>query len=462
MSFAQQRLWFLDRLEGASATYHLSGAVRMIGRLDIGVLERSIGAIFARHDALRTNFREEDGRPFQVISPPGPYSLSIEVMESVPNGAWTVALQHRITAEAERPFDLARDPLMRALLLPVGTDEHVLMVTLHHIISDQWSVGVVFQEMTALYSAFQTGSADPLPPLAVQYPDYAVWQRQWLAGPLLQSQLDYWTRHLTDAPALLDLPLDHPRPKVQRHRGRTRTFVIDQAMTEKVRTLGQGAQATLFMTLMAAYGLLLGRLSRTTDLVIGTPIANRTQAALEPLIGFLVNSLPLRLDLSGSLTVRDLLHQVRATALSAYDHQDIPFEQIVEATQPARNLSHAPIFQAMFVMQNAPMAEMALADLRLISIDPETVTSKFDISLSMEERGGALHALLEYDTDLFEDATAARIGDLYTRLLSHMVADPTALVHTIPLLDPTEERAVLVDWNATAAVPVSVVSVLDL
>ncbi len=450
LSFAQQRLWFLDRLEGGSLAYHISGAIRINGPLDVAVLERAMGAIIERHDALRTNFVETDGAPVQSVAAPGPYRLPVVALDAQDPAARERAVQMRLASDGALPFDLARAPLFRATLMRLGANEHVLTLTLHHIISDQWSVGLIFREMTALYRAFGEGRPSPLPELPIRYADWAVWQRIWLSGAELRRQLDYWTGHLAGAPAVLDLPFDRGRPAQRRHLGRTLAFTLEPGLTRRIRALGQGEQATPFMTLLAAYAILLGRLGRTDDLVIGSPIANRGQAALEGLVGFFVNTLPLRLNLSGHPSVREMLARIRRTALAAYDHQDVPFEQIVEVLQPERGLAHAPVFQVMFVLQNAPMPDMALRDLTLEPVEPQTVSAKFDLTLSLEERDGAMNGAVEYDTDLFDDSTIVAFVDHYRRLLEGMAAAPDSDIMALPLLGESQRRQIIEGWNGPA------------
>ncbi|WP_413206152.1 amino acid adenylation domain-containing protein [Rhodospirillum sp. A1_3_36] len=451
LSFAQQRLWFLDRLEGRSLAYHIAGAIRISGPLDVAALGRVIAEIARRHDALRTTFPDRDGAPVQAVAAPEADGLRVVALDGLPMHARDAELHRRLAEESDRPFDLARDRLYRATLLRLGPDEHVLAVTLHHIISDQWSIGVIFQEMAALYRAFTAGLPSPLPDLPVQYADYAIWQRHWLSGEVLDAQLRFWTDRLSGAPAVLELPFDRPRPAMRQHHGRIHSFRLDEALTARVRRLSQSADATPFMTLLAGFGILLARLSGSDDLVVGSPIANRGQRELEALVGFFVNTLPLRLDLSGQPSVREVLSRVRRTALDAYDHQDVPFENIVETLQPERSLGHTPIFQVMFVLQNAPMADLEMADLTLGTVEPDAVSAKFDLTLSLEERGERFEGVVEYDTDLFDDVTVAALTDQYRRLLDGMAARPDATLSDLPLLDEAQRRAVLVDWNASTA-----------
>jgi len=451
LSFAQQRLWFLDKLEGASVTYHISGATRMTGKLNVTVLERAFSEIVRRHEVLRTRFDECDGHPVQIILPPEPFQFSQVSLEQLSESLREQEIQHWLASENERPFALAHEPLLRVTLLRLDETSHLLLMTLHHIISDEWSMGLLLQEVADLYRAFGLNQPSPLPELPIQYADYAHWQRQWLSGTLLLSQLSYWAKQLAEAPALLDLPTDRPRPPVQRYRGRSQSFSVEAGLTDQLKQLGRSAEATLFMTLLSGYGVLLARYARTTDLVIGSPIANRNRTELERLIGFFVNTLPLRLDLSGNPNTRELLSRIRQTALAAYAHQDVPFEYIVEELQPERNLSHAPLFQVMFVLQNAPAPDMAVEDLHLEMLDSASPAAKFDLTLSIEEVAGELRGVIEYNTDLFDEATILRFIAHYCRLLAGMAATPDSPVMALPLLNEAEQRQIVFDWNASPA-----------
>ncbi len=451
LSFAQQRLWFLDKLEGAGVTYHISGAVRITGKLNIDVLQRAFSEIVRRHEVLRTRFDECDGRPVQIIVPQEPFRFRQVSLEQLSESRREQEIQHWLDSENERPFALAHDPLLRVTLLRLDETSHLLLMTLHHIISDEWSMGLLLQEVADLYRAFGLNRPSPLSELPIQYADYAHWQRQWLSGTLLKNQLSYWARQLAEAPALLDLPTDRPRPPMQRYRGRSQSFSIESKLTNQLKQLGRSAEATLFMTLLGGYGVLLARYARTADLVIGSPIANRNRTELERLIGFFVNTLPLRLDLSGNPDIQELLSRIRQTALAAYAHQDVPFEYIVEELQPERNLSHAPLFQVMFVLQNAPTPNMAVEDLHLEMLDSASPAAKFDLTLSIEEVAGELRGVIEYNTDLFDEATILRFIAQYRRLLAGMAAAPDSPVMTLPLLDDAEQRQMVFDWNASPA-----------
>lgn len=417
LSFAQQRLWFLDQLQGADTTYNLSGAVRLVGDLDVAALEKSFTEVVRRHEVFRTNFVEREGNATIVVSPTGTFSVKVVNLEDPEDGAQTLEIEQWMEAEVGRPFDLVHDCLLRAVLLRCDSKTHLLLMSMHHIISDEWSMGTLINELSTLYAAFETGEESPLPELSIQYADYAVWQRAWLTGAVLQSQLDYWKDRLRGAPALLELPTDRPRPKLQRHHGHVRTFQLDRELANRLETLGRASEATLFMTLLTGYSILLHRYSGATDLVIGSPVANRVRQELESLVGFFVNTLPMRIDLSDDVTVRQLLSRVRRTAVDAYSHQDVPFEQLVEELRPERNLGRAPIFQVMFVLLNAPTPDLEQTSLQISPVEPLAVASKFDLTLSIEKTSAGLEGMFEFDTDLFDDATIDRmIGHLRHRL----------------------------------------------
>nr|VFK62777.1 MAG: AMP-binding enzyme C-terminal domain-containing protein [Candidatus Kentron sp. UNK]VFK70644.1 MAG: AMP-binding enzyme C-terminal domain-containing protein [Candidatus Kentron sp. UNK] len=418
LSFAQQRLWFLDRLEGKSATYNIVAAVRLDGDLDLRALEQSLESLVTRHESLRTVFPTVDGAPVARIVDE-PWELAISDLSALPSPERESTLQRLLKEEALHTFDLATGPLFRARLIRLGETTHILQVNLHHIIADGWSMGVFVQEwrvayefavgwakersdvpigepMSMMMGTAPDGSASTtnapkgafahptsLPPLPIQYVDFANWQRQWLTGEVLDGQLTYWKRQLAGAPALLELPTDHPRPPVQRYRGASLTFSFPDELTARLNQLSQQTGSTLFMTLWSVFAVLLARYSGQDDIVIGSPIANRTHSQTESLIGFFVNTQVLRLDLSGNPSFAALLEQASKVALDAYAHQDVPFEHLVEALQPPRNLSHAPFFQVMFVLQNAPLPDLELPGLALSLLEQESVTAKFDLTLEL-------------------------------------------------------------------------------
>ncbi|MDL5368257.1 condensation domain-containing protein, partial [Xanthomonas sp. NCPPB 2654] len=346
LSWAQQRLWFLDQLDhAAGAAYHIPAALRLHGALDRDALHASLDRIVARHESLRTTFVSVEGEPQQMIAPAELGFVLVEHdLRDLDEAAQAAAVAEMSEAEARASFDLSIGPLIRGRLLRLSDQEHVLLVTQHHIVSDGWSIGVLVREVAALYTAFCQGAADPLPALPIQYADYAAWQRQWLQGEVLQAQLDFWRTHLLGAPALLELPSDRPRPAVQRYAGDALDVRLPPELTTALRGLSQRHGVTLFMTLLAGWSALLSRLSGQDDIVVGSPVANRQRAEIEPLIGFFVNTLALRVDLAADPSVAALLAQVKATTLDAYMHQDLPFEQVVEALQPERSLAHSPVF----------------------------------------------------------------------------------------------------------------------
>ncbi|NJO14389.1 MAG: amino acid adenylation domain-containing protein [Thioploca sp.] len=450
LSFAQQRLWFLNQLEGASATYNISSARRLEGFLNQTALEKSLQTVVQRHETLRTTFKTVEGQPVLVISPVEHGSLPLFDLHILSVEEREHEVQRLVNEEAQRPFDLEQGPLFRAILLHLGIESHILILTMHHIISDGWSIGVLLRELSTLYQAFSQGQPSPLSPLPVQYVDFAHWQRQWLTGDILEQQLIYWKQQLADAPVLLELPTDHPRPPVQRFQGAHIPISLSPELTTQLKHLSQHAGTTLFMTLWSAWATLLSRYSGQTDIVIGSPIANRTHRQTEPLIGFFVNTLVLRLDLSGNPTFDAVLQQARRVALEAYSHQDIPFEKLVEKLNPTRNLSHSPLFQVLFVLQNAPRTELEFTGLHLTTLEWQSVIAKFDLTLSLNETtSSGLLGWLEYNTDLFECTTIERLLGHWQTLLTGIVDNPQTPLHKLPLLTVAEQQQLLA-WNETA------------
>ena len=353
LSFAQRRMWFLDQLEPGSPAYNIHEAVRITGPLDMALLARSLNEVIQRHESLRTIFADVDGEPFQVIATARSIDLPVTDLSLLPETEREAEVQRLMVEESRRPFDLARGPLLRAGLLRLSAREHILLLTMHHIVSDGWSIGVLIREMVALQEAISAGKPSSLPELPVQYADYADWQRRWLQGETLEAQLAYWRGQLAGA-AVLELPTDHPRPAAQSFRGARKELLLGKEMTAALKTLSQREGATLFMVLLAAFQTLLHRYTGQNDISVGTPIANRNRAEIEGLIGFFVNTLVMRTDFSGDPSFLALLGRVREVALDAYAHQDVPFEKLVEELHPERNLGQSPLFQVMFVLQNAP------------------------------------------------------------------------------------------------------------
>src|SRR5919199_263585 len=449
LSFAQARLWFLEQLEPGSYAYNIPAAVRLTGSLHVAALQQSLNEIVQRHEALRTTFAMVNGEPIQVIAPVLALTLPSVDLRELPQAQQEASVERLATEEAMRPFDLAQGPLLRATLLQLGQAEHVLLLVMHHIVSDGWSMGVLIRELAALYEAFSTGKPSPLPELPIQYADFAHWQRQWLQGEVLAAQLSYWQQQLAGAPSLLELPTDRPRPAVQTFSGATQLLALPQPLSQKLKALSQKSGVTLFMTLLAAFQTLLYRYTGQDDICIGSPIANRNHSETERLIGFFVNTLVLRTPLSGNPSFQELLGRVREVALGAYAHQDLPFEQLVEALHPERSLSHHPLFQVMFVLQNAPMPALELPGLTLSSLEIDSKTAKFDLTLSMEDTEQGLVGALEYNTDLFDAAAIGRMLGHFQTLLEGIVADPQQHVSNLPLLTQPERHTLLVEWNHT-------------
>ncbi|HYG62910.1 MAG TPA: amino acid adenylation domain-containing protein, partial [Thermoanaerobaculia bacterium] len=456
LSFAQERLWFLDRLEPGSAAYNLATALRLSGDLDVPALAASLAEIARRHAALRTTFAEVAGEPRQIIAPPSDLPLPLVDLAALPGAEREAEATRLVHEDAVRPFDLARGPLVRALLLRFESREHGLILDTHHIVSDGWSQGVLVRESASLYEAFLHRRPSPLPELGIQYADFAVWQRRWLTGEVLEAQLAYWRETLESAPALLELPLDRPRPPVQTFRGAVEPVALTEELTAALRELGRREGVTLFMTLLAGFQALLHRLSGQDDVLVGSPVANRNRSETEGLIGFFVNTLVLRARFGSSqpegLDVRTLLATARAAALEAYAHQDLPFERLVEELRIERSLAHGPLFQVMLALQNAPVGRLELPGLLLAPMGTGGGTAKFYLTLSLGESEGPLAGSLEYNTDLFDGSTVRRLGEQLEVLLAAAVADPDRRVRELPLLTTAQRSQLLVEWNDTARV----------
>jgi amino acid adenylation domain-containing protein len=449
LSFAQERLWFLDQLEEPSATYHTPLVFRLGGVLDPVALATSLEAVVQRHESLRTIFVTRDGRPVQVIKPARALPLPVEDLEALPEREREAAVQARVTREARRTFDLAHGPLVRARLFRLAGDHHVLVVATHHIVWDGWSTGVFGRELGELYRAAVEHRAPTLAPLALQYPDFAAWQRRWLSGAVLASELAYWKHQLLGAPALLDLPTDRPRPPVQSFRGAFLRFRISRKLATAVTAVSRREHVTPFMTLLAAFQALLFRYTGQPKIVVGSPIANRTRLETEGLIGLFVNTLALATEVSGALRFRALLARVRDVTLGAYAHQDLPFEKVVAELAPERSLNHSPIFQTLFTLQNVPAQALDLPGLTVARVGAEQATARVDLSLALREDEGGLAATIEYSTDLFDEATIERLAGHYRRLLEAAVANLEQTIGGLPLLSDAERRQLLVAWNDT-------------
>ncbi|MBV9787872.1 MAG: amino acid adenylation domain-containing protein [Chloroflexi bacterium] len=453
LSFAQQRLWFLNQLDPSSSADNMPGALRLSGPLDRAALEHSLNEIVRRHETLRTTFVTEQGLPVQVIAPAAPVEIALISLQELAEAERDAAVLEFATGEARRAFDLQRGPLLRAIVLALGADEHVLLLTLHHIIADGWSWGVLFRELSALYAAHTLGVTAALPPLPIQYADYAVWQRAWLQGEVLESQLNYWRRQLGPEGTPLEplqVPTDHPRPPVPSSKGSSHSFMLSRPLTDALIELSRREGVTLFMTLLSSWQILLARYSGQDDIAVGTPIANRTRGETEDLIGCFINMLVLRTDLTGNLTFREVLGRVREVALGAYAHQDVPFEEVVDALQPARDLSRHPLFQVMFALQNVGMALPSFPGLTTSALSIDFGTVKLDLSLAMAETSAGLSGALEYSADLFTATTVERMAAHFELLLTQVVADAGRRVMELPLLLASERQVLLDAWNATA------------
>jgi len=469
LSFSQQRLWFIDQWEHGSPFYNVPVAMRLRGLLEVDVLHRALEEIVRRHEALRTTFGQaEDGRPVQRIS--DEESLALPVIELAAGRGGGEAgtagqpeqLQAVLEAEATRRFDLERGPLLRALVVRLGPDDHVLSLCLHHIVTDMWSLGILVGELAELYPAFRYGEASPLPDLPVQYPDVAVWQRRVMSGARLEQELAYWRGQLAGAPEVLELPADRPRPARQSFVGSVVTLELDRILRSRLEELARSQGATLFMILLAVFDLLLARWTGQHDVVVGSPVANRTRAETEPLIGFFLNTLALRTRLDDNPSGLDLLARVREMMLEADAHQHLPFELLVEALEPRRDPSRTPVFQIMFTLQNAPIPRLEVGGLELEPLAAGTETAKFDLTLLVAELDQGLGCTFEYATDLYDAATIGRLAGHYRTLLESIVADPHRPVLDLPMLGPEEMARLLGDWSRGEPAPAPECCVHDL
>jgi hypothetical protein len=441
LSFAQQRLWFRSQLEGLSRGYHMPGRFLLTGALDRGALRRALNRIVERHESLRTTFHLVDGEPVQRIEPIEESSFALIEHDLREHAEAEQELERIAREEAGAEFDLERGPLIRGRLIRLkdeGEEErHALLLTMHHIVSDGWSMGVLAEELSMLYGAFRKGRPDPLPALGIQYADYAVWQRQRMKGELLRRQTEYWKAALAGAPALLELPTDHPRPKQLDYAGAMVELVLDEDLTAGLKELSQRREVTLYMTLLAGWAAVLSRLSGQTVVVIGTPTANRGHMQLEGLIGFFVNNLAVRVDLGGSPTGEELLGRVKERVVGAQTNQDMPFDQVIEMLQPMRCTAHSPVFQAFFAWQNTSPARLALAGLQVMPLRGEAhAAAKFDVALNLREQRGEIVGTLTYATALYERRTIERHVEYLRNLLQGLVTDVSATVEQLPMLSP--------------------------
>ncbi|NEO97867.1 MAG: amino acid adenylation domain-containing protein, partial [Symploca sp. SIO2E9] len=449
LSYAQQRLWFLDQLEPNSALYNIPITLRLEGTLNQTALEQSLQEIIQRHEALRTNFITVDGQAIQVIHEETNWTISVTDLTHLSTNEQEITAQQLAQQQANQAFDLEKESLIRATLIVLSETQQWLVVCMHHIVSDGWSTGVFIQELTTLYNAYIRGEPSPLTPLPIQYADFALWQREWLQGEVLQQQLSYWQRQLAEAPDLLSLPTDRPRPAVQTFAGAYQQFALSAELSSQLTQLSQKQGVTLFMTLLAAFDTLLYRYTGQEDIVVGSPIANRSQDELEELIGFFVNTLVLRADLSSNPSFNELLSRVREMAMDAYAHQNLPLEMLVEALQPERDLSYTPLFQVMFALQDETLSQVELTGLRVSPLQLASQTAKFDLTLAMENRADGLVGWWEYSTDLFDASTIERMTGHWVTLLEGIVSNPQQRISQLPLLTKVEQQQLLIDWNDT-------------
>lgn len=452
LSFAQQRLWFLDQIEPGNPAYNMQAALRLTGVLSMAALEQSLSEILRRHQTLRTTFRSLGAKPAQIINPAKPFRLPVVDLSGLGATSREDEVQRLAVEEAGNPFHLARGPLFRSLVLRLGPEDHVLLLTMHHIVSDGWSIGVLYRDLGALYGSFLSGKATPLAELPIQYTDYSVWQREWLQTRVLQTHLDYWREQLANRSPALALPTDHARPVIQTYRGSRLQTQISPLLTEGLKSLGQREGATLFMVVLAAFQTLLMRYSGQEDILVGSPIAHRTHVETEELIGFFANTLVMRTDLSNDPSFLEALKRVRVTAMGAYAHQDLPFEKLVEDLQPERDPSYMPIFQVMFVFQNVPMQVPVLTpDLTVTPLHVDSGTAKFDLTLYLSETAEGLGGTWQYNSELFEAATIERMAGHFRTLLEGIIANPEKRLSELPLLSDFERRQLLSDCKPPKA-----------
>ncbi|MDF3983964.1 condensation domain-containing protein, partial [Luteibacter sp. PPL201] len=452
LSWAQKRLYFIHRLDAAaSVAYHMPAGLRLRGALEVSALRRALNWIVARHEVLRTTFSEHDGEPCQRIGPAtGEIAWTEHDLGNLPASEREARIAAIGEEEASAAFDLAHGPLIRAQLLHLSDDEHVLYLTQHHIVSDQWSIGVLVREFGEAYTAFANGTEPAVAPLVLQYADYAAWQQSWLQGEALQTQIAFWRRELEGAPQVLTLPTDRPRPAVQSYAGGTEAMYIPSSICAGLRDLAQRHGTTLYMTLLTGLSILLSRLSGQDDVVIGSPFANRRRPELEPLLGFFANTLAMRLRVVRHMRVDELLAQARRVALDAFAHHEVPFEQVVDALNPDRNLGYNPVFQVALGLNNMPgNMQLSLPGLALSSAAPKRGTAAFDLCFTLVERDEGIEGEIDYSSDLFDRTTIRRMVGQWLLVLQAMVHDDTQTVSALPLLDDAERRHVLEGFNAT-------------
>src|SRR5262249_2234679 len=449
LSYAQQRLWFIDRLQGSSTEYNMAQALRLQGELDVDALGRAIQSIVERHESLRTRFIEIDGRPLQVIEPKLEIGLPVEDLSRLDEAGQQERVTAEIWREEQEPFDLGRGPVLRVKLLKLGQRDHILLQNFHHIVSDGWSQGVFNQELKLLYEAYSEGADNPLEPLGVQYADFTLWQRQWLDEAALGREMDYWKRQLAGIPERLELPADRPRSPIQTFDAQICSRRFDPDRLAELKRLGQEHQASLFMTPLGGFAVLMNRYIGQDDIVVGSPIANRQERQLEELIGFFMNSLVLRVRVKGESSFSELVSEVRQTTLDAYQHQEIPFERLVEELGVERSLNTTPVFQVMFAMQNAPIKAQQLEGLTIEPLGSEKLQVRYDLEVHAFEENGELWVHWLYNRDLFDPWRIEQMADHYERLMTAAVAAPQEPLSGLEMLSAEESRRLLVELNQT-------------
>src|SRR5215216_5733392 len=447
LSFAQQRLWFIAQLEPDNPFYNCLEALRMTGKLNVPLLEQSFAEVVRRHEALRTTFPIVAGEPVQIVSSEIKLNTSVIDLQALPSSERERQVSKLSSEELRRAFDLTRGPLLRVVVLRISEQDHAILFTTHHIISDGWSRDVLVREIIDLYLAFE-GHPSPLAELPFQYADFAIWQRQRLTGSLLEQHLDYWRRHLASAPHVLALPVDRPRPAVVTRRGSYEALMLSPELSRLLRALSRRKGVTLFMTMLAAFDVLLSRYSGQTDFLVGTDILNRDRGTTESLIGFFVNQLALRVDLAGDPTFNELLDRVKEVTLNGYAHQEAPFEKVVDMLNPTRNLSHAPLFQVKLVLQYASTDNLELPELAIGGVAAEGSIAKLDLTLMIYD-GDPIRAVMEYSTDLLESSTISRMLAHFERLLASAVSNPEQHISELELLSSAERHQLLVERNDT-------------
>jgi acyl carrier protein len=438
LSFAQQALWFIDQLEPDKSIYNSPGAVRLEGRLDLNALERCVNEIVRRHETLRTRIVVEEGQPVQVIDNWEYRRLAVEDLTSLTEEGRDEVVRRMIREEARARFDLAQGPLMRVRVLKLEEERHILLFTIHHIVSDAWSMGVLIREVGILYRAYHAGEESPLPELEIQYADYAKWQRQYLSNGALDEHLAYWKRHLSGKLSLLNLPMDHPRPPAPSYRGAAKSLLLSAELRQTLQALSRQEGTTMFMTLLASFKALLYRLTAQEDIIIGTAAANRNRGEVEPLIGYFVNVLPMRTDLSGNPRFSELLKRVKEVSLGAYAHQDMPFEKLIKEMQLERTIWEMPLYNVAFGLQNAPREDLRLNDIAIAPLDVEQEIARFDLAIWIRESSEGMDVSWLYSKDLFEEQTITRLHKHFETLLFSVTERPNARLTTLEISPEVE------------------------